>query len=201
MMASYWGFLDNYGPTTRTGNKRQHQMPLHAGGGMSPVLNQHDGVHGVGGGINRLNHRGSGPAMHQSMYKGTATGLATGNLQASMGGSILLDPHHQPPPGAFSRRPPMFHHPHTHTTASVVEEDEEQEPSSEMFGGSGGGSGGAKKYRSALGESFMSARVSTTISGDGDEEQTEPEGAGVLGLLYQFQKVQDTAGGRGGVNI
>ena len=95
---------------------------------------------------------------------------------ANMTTSMLLDPHHLPSPGPQQRRG------YQHATSSLLEEDEI--PS---------GARSPQHYRSNLGDPFLSTGLSATVGVEDD--RSDPEAAaGVLGLLNQFQRVQN--GGR-----
>ncbi|RPB29502.1 APG9-domain-containing protein [Terfezia boudieri ATCC MYA-4762] len=172
MLSSYWGFLDQYGPNNQGGGRRRGAVHPH---GMSPIL-QADEVRG-----NTGRQRTGG--MSHSIYRGHHAPI---NMAASATASVLLDAHHQPPPGAYQRRPYVFPQP----TASLMEEDEY--PSGVQT---------PQHYVSNLGEPFLSGGLQSVIGSREDDPAEPPVAAGVLGLLNQFQRVQGTGGGRGGVNI
>ncbi|CUS06936.1 unnamed protein product [Tuber aestivum] len=179
MLSSYLGFMDQYhGPQNKGGaNKRQMSMRNY----MSPVLNAQTGKGRDGRGDGRQDiqlsiHRDSPGRMQGSQL-----------LQSS-----LLDQHHQPPPfmGRATRHP-MFHLP----TAESLREEEEEEatPSTDKP---------REHYRSNLGESFMSTRVTGTMMAtqaedEEEDQQAGPHNAGVLDLLNQFVGVEGA--GRTGV--
>jgi autophagy-related protein 9 len=85
--------------------------------------------------------------------------------------SSLLDIHNQPLP-TRSMRHPMFH---PSSAESLREEDEEEV---------GAVPDGGMRYRSNLGESFVSARVTQTVLNNAEDESGH--NAGVLDLLNQF---------------
>ncbi|KAI9842223.1 MAG: autophagy protein atg9 [Thelocarpon superellum] len=209
MLASYFGFLDNYATNPRTGIGPMHPAavrhfhpPPSFPGLMSPTL---DGAAGVTG------HLARRPASSGKVTGSTAglrmtgrgrTAAPHGQQSGSLGMSILLDPHHQP---ATSQPRPRF------ATGSVmVEAPEEADEAGQSRGppqrsvAASSGSGGMADD-SKLGDSWKTTRATAEEEDELDEEDVdgvtgERGGAGVLGLLYQFQKAQ--AEGRGtGVNI
>lgn len=172
MISSYWGFLDQYGPHNQGGRRRGVMLP----GGVSPIIHTED---------HRNTRLRGGPlpgGIHQSMYGGLHHRPQV-NMAASTA-SVLLDPHHMPPPQTYQRRQPpgtTYQHP---STQSVMEESIHR----------------PNQYVSNLGDPFMSTRLSATVDADEEDPEDKQAAAGVLGLLNQFQRVQNN-GGRGGVNI
>lgn len=115
--------------------------------------------------------------------------------------SLLLDPHHQPP-ASVSRRLPK-----SKMTASqrqipherLKETDEDAQETSPLPHPMT--STTMLEADSDLGASWKTTRAATADDDDDTDEGTNGGGAGVLGLLYQFQKAQ-TEGPKGtGVGI
>jgi autophagy-related protein 9 len=127
------------------------------------------------------------PGLQQSIHR-----ESPGRTQASqILQSSLLDHHHQPAFATRVPRHPMFH---PSSGESLREEEEEEGPSSVR-------EANRERYRSNLGESFMSTRVTGTMMGTPEEDQqTGSHNAGVLDLLNQFVGVHGVEGtGRTGV--
>ncbi|KAL7266694.1 autophagy protein atg9 [Rhizina undulata] len=174
MMASVYGFLDQYHvqPNSKSPNKRRPYL--------SPNLTTD----------NRLRSRrpDGRMQMQQSFHRDSSI------IRGGSGLETLLDTHHQPPPGFAAAGKRGF------MAEGLREEDEDL-----RAGGTGGGTApgvGMRddeqgiRYRSNLGESFMSTRFT------GDPEEPKDRGkkkeAGVLHLLEQFVGAQGE-GGRAGV--
>lgn len=183
MLSSYLGFMDQYhGTQIKSGHgKRQHQ------GAMRPYMMSPMMTADMTKSTNNqytLNRRQEipGVGMHKSVHR-----ESPGKMGASMMQSSLLDPQHQPGTHvAFSRtmRQPMFHP----SSAESLREEEEGEESSITPR-----QDGKQRYRSNLGESFMSTHVTGTMLEATEEEQSSG-GANVLDLLNQFVG----GGGHGG---
>ncbi|KAL4910777.1 hypothetical protein BDW74DRAFT_141842 [Aspergillus multicolor] len=202
MLASYYGFLDNYGGNPRaTSNKRPFHPPPTFPSLGSPSLV------GVGNFGNRQDLAQSrfGPASaaigQQSVIGGRLGALSGGDTE-SPAPSLLLDPHHQPSTSEFrsANRVPTHHR---HRSAR---------PPPTLLSESGYKDGGmsiaaarppAPKQRNGPLPTTSSSAGDTNIedswgmkSGDEvNEDDAEEEnvddivgGAGVLGLIQQFQK-------------
>lgn len=183
MLSSYLGFMDQYHGTqikTSRGG-RQHQ------GSMRPYMTSPIMAADMNKSMySQRRQETSGPGVGKSMHRDSP-----GRMGASMMQSSLLDPQHQPIYGAFSRnmRQPMFH---PRSAESLREEDEEEESLTKP------GHNGKQRYRSNLGESFMSTNVTTTMMEIVDEGQAGPR-TNVLDLLNQFVGGGAENAGRPGV--
>ena len=217
MLASYYGFIDNYVTNPRAGapfmhpsNKRQFYPPPAVPGLRSPTLAGEQV--GPGGGRQerwpqRMTSRpamsgvGEGP---QSVHR-TTRFPSTGGHPSPMT-SILLDPQHQPSDSGMR----MMHRASARSrrgasrkplTDPIEDQEEDLLANVEL---SGGGASGGPADDSNLGESWKTTRAGALDDPDeGDEDVqavTGDKGAGVLGLIYQFQKAQ-TEGRGTGVNI
>ena len=220
MLASYYGFLDNYatnprgvpgGHPSHPTSRRQFHPPPAFPGLMSPTIGT-DNSHGSGR-HERLNRNervgsrpgGPGHGINQSMHRTPRFPPMGGH--ASPMPSMLLDPHHQPSSSGFRTMQPQRNsrsrYPSRRTTLQERIDDEEgiQPDTMQRPGGALGGSGGGVELESNLGESWRTTRATAQDDEDEDEDVdavTGEKGAGVLGLLYQFQKAQTEGTG---VNI
>lgn len=217
MLASYYGFIDNYVTNPRNGapfphptkNQKFHPPPAFPGL-MSPSLaadmgagssrtDRQDRQRGVTS-QPRLFGKGTG---HQSTYR--TSKLATFGGHSSPMSSILLDPQHQPSRSAFRAGPKLGAQSRLRASRKVsadpTENEEEGLPLDSGQRGAGDSEGGLVDD-SHLGDSWK-----TTRAGNGEDDGEEniqasnaDRGPGVLGLVYQFSKAQTD--GRGtGVNI
>ncbi|KAH0542110.1 hypothetical protein FGG08_003490 [Glutinoglossum americanum] len=230
MLASYYGFLDNYAANPRAaGNpplhpstKRHFHPPPVFPGLMSPLLTADMNGPGAGGQgrWNRQDRHGSFtrpmpgmPAGHSMHARTPRFGGIVGSHTSPMP-SILLDPHHQPSNTGFrsivARHSPHSTRQHRLMREETLEDEHEDDlPSvaaaaAQTSSGSAGGLGA----ESNLGESFLTTRAATRGDEDDEEEGINgavaaEKGTGVLGLLYQFQRAQTEGRGCGvnGVNI
>ena len=213
MLASYYGFLDNYVTNPKAGapflhpsKKRQFHPPPVFPGLMSPHLRAEGREPSVG----RQNHTET-----QERTTTRHSTIGTGSIrtprfaplgdQQSPVTSILLDPQHQPLPAArkqshrfgaqsrlrVSRQP----------TVDLIEDDEERHIETNEQSSMEGITGAV--YDSNLGESWKTTQAGN-VDEDNGEEGTQAvkgdKGPGVLGLVYQFSKAQ-TEGRGAGVNI
>ena len=205
MLASYYGFLDNYGANPRPSGRRPFHPPP-----TFPTLGSASGVD-----VGQQSHFRPGPAAGAAGAPSMLSAAGPFRFGASGGGamgehmspvqSMLLDPHHQPsstmnranapPPQHYrSSRVPKISEP-------IADEDESpgdtgrlapQPPTTTTS------SGGMGASESNLGDSWR-----MNLSG-GDEQEGEDgenvdnivEGPGVLGLIQQFQKVNHESRGR-----
>ncbi|KAL4968045.1 autophagy protein ATG9 [Aspergillus stella-maris] len=198
MLASYYGFLDNYGANPRAAhsNRRAFHPPPQFPSLGSPSL--------VG-----LGHTGSRqPATtapgQQSMMGATRFGAPGVDLD-SPAPSLLLDPHHQPSASGFrtanriiaQQRYRLPRPPPAPVSESVTDDNGTSTPaaqgltSQQRAGLVSEESGGPETGDSHLDSSWRM----NLMSDDADEEGAEVEdvndivgGAGVLGLIQQFQK-------------
>ena len=203
MLASYYGFIDNYVTRQRPGiSRRNFHPPPTFPGMMSPTLGAKIKTPAAGG-------QDGGPSRQR--MRNNHSGQRTPRFapivgQSSPMASILLDPQHQPSQSDLRT-------PHRAITQSrlkasrkpiigPVEYDEEEELLLEDNQRSGGDGSEGAVAESNLGESWK-----TTRAGALDEESeedtkaiTQDRGPGVLGLVYQFSKAH-TEGRGTTVNI
>ena len=216
MLASYYGFLDNYVTNPKAGapflhpsRKRQFHLPPVFPSMISPFMQAEE-----------HENRSSGydqPETHQRVIsrQGTPSQPGIGPIRtprfASAGGqhspvtSILLDPQNQPLPSTLkqlqkasaqsrlrlSRQPEV----------DLIEDKETVNLDTEEHFDTHASRDAA--YDSKLGGSWKTTQASN-VNNEDDEDDTRTisgdEGPGVLGLVYQFSKAQ--AEGRGtGVSI
>ncbi|KAL2853826.1 autophagy protein Apg9-domain-containing protein [Aspergillus pseudoustus] len=204
MLASYYGFLDNYGGNQRATNlkKRQFHPP--------PTFPS------LGNLGERYDTSQSRPAVAGRF------GLPPTGEAESPAPSILLDPHHQPSASGF-RNANRVANQHRHRPArpppppvseSVADDDNESliathvpapGPRTKPLHTTSGSSGGVGPGDSNLGESW---RFNMTGDRGEDDEEAEGEnvdaivkGAGVLGLIQQFQKANKDTRSRAAVGL
>ncbi|PQE31732.1 Autophagy Apg9 protein [Rutstroemia sp. NJR-2017a WRK4] len=180
MAASYYGFIDNYLLNPQTGvpghhppgTRQQFHPPPAFPGLMSPTLAAD--MH-----ASRLGRSEFLPASKPRPNDPQRAGRTPRSPMAS----ILLDPHHQPSASAsgYIRRNSRSRY-QARRGSNIVEEPDEL------------GHPAVEESVARLGESTW--EVSPAGREDEDDEEEEVPGAGVLGLLYQFQKAQ-TRGGPG----
>ncbi|KAL2829008.1 autophagy protein Apg9-domain-containing protein [Aspergillus cavernicola] len=210
MLASYYGFLDNYAGNPRAAhpNKRQFHPPPTFPSLRSPSL---VGMGNIGDRQDLAQAR-AGPGAtvtgQHSVISAARFGAPGVGDSGSPAPSLLLDPHHQPSTSGFRTtnritshqryRPPrplappvsesLFgdNGPPVVTTRSPT-----SKPRTKPLQAASGSSGGVGTD-SNLGDSW---RMNLMDDGEGDEEEAEEEnvdaivgGAGVLGLIQQFQK-------------
>lgn len=217
MLASYYGFLDQYGANPRPGapyvqpstRRRFHPPPSFPTLGSPPGAERWD----------PLQTRPSpmaGPLGHQSRLRASRFGAAGPPGPSSPLPSMLLDPHHQPSASGFhtvnraptqSRyRPPRPSHPKSDT----IEDDELAADASRATATQPThptvvSSGGVGTSESNLEESWRINLAGEVDESDTPEERENVEaivgGAGVLGLIQQFQKVSSEGRGKGPVGI
>ncbi|KZF21871.1 autophagy-related protein 9 [Xylona heveae TC161] len=215
MLASYYGFLDNYAGNPRpgaphgsTGTKRSFHPPPAFPGLMSPLLAAE--MSGAANGRPPRSATRPGTAGTSGRGPPRTPKFAPAGMTASPMPSILLDPHHQPSASGFRTVPRHGTQSRYRTSRHPLTEpiqDAEEGPSDslERRGGvTSSGSAGGLATESNLGESWKTTRAGTGEVDEGEGEEAEAlagdKGAGVLGLIYQFQKAQ-TEGRGTGVNI
>ncbi|CAI7568242.1 unnamed protein product [Penicillium glandicola] len=220
MLASYYGFLDNYGANHQPTSRRPFHPPP-----TLPTLNSPTAA-GFGALPDRPDHLQARTGPTSGMPFGPQSLMGTSKLR-QMGGfdhrspapSILLDPQHQPSTTGFrtaARTTPQqqqrsrlgrFQHPSTDPI------DDEEEPLSQdgrdsairqFSAHTGTSSAGAGNSDSNLGDSW---RMNPLSKDDDPDEGDQGEnidaiagGGGVLGLIQQFQKA-NTEGRRTNVGI
>ncbi|KAJ9197917.1 hypothetical protein DTO164E3_5473 [Paecilomyces variotii] len=221
MLASYYGFLDNYGANPRAAahGPSKAQRPFHPPPSF-PTLTSPPGVEATPrpGRWDSAQNRQSpvnGPG-YQSIMRGSRIGPGPGAADPnSPMPSMLLDPHHQPSASGFRSVNRMAHSRYrpsrpSHPAADPI--DDEDEPSSEGYGNPAttqagqptvASSGGVGTSEGNLEGSWKTHLAAEPEDSDGPEEGENVDaivgGAGVLGLIHQFQKV--TNEGRGGKTV
>ena len=207
MLASYYGFIDNYVTNQRAGipfmhhnAKRAFHPPPAFPGMMSPTLVAEANAPTTARVVPK-SRKGSrstltGPGLgHHSDQRTSRFPPAV--AQSSPMASILLDPEHQPSQpglrashrvGTQSRlrasRKPLF------DPVEDEEEEEEEKLQDDTRPLIDAGEGAAAE--SNLGESWKTTRAGT-LEDEGEEEAeatNHDRGPGVLGLVYQFSKAQ-----------
>ena len=210
MLASYYGFLDNYVNNPKAGvtflhpSKKPQFHPPPAFSGLTPPH------------VKGEDHE-AGPSHWSRPYRpprSTMTGQPA-SLRASRFAptvahpspmtSILLDPQHQPiasnvrhfQSGNAQSRLRMSRKPHMDLVEGDQEEEEDLERQEHVAE-----SGGDVIDDSNLGDSWKTTRAGAVDEGTDTDGQTTlgDKGPGVLGLVYQFSKAQ-TEGRGTGVNI
>lgn len=220
MLASYYGFLDNYGgnrPANPSSRRQFHPPPAF------PTLGSPSAIEmgNIGERLERTQTR-HGPAatfMGQQSGLGPGFGAAGFGDHASPAPSILLDPHHQPTASDFRTANRSALYPRFRSSRPVRPitdpiEDDNESPSAEIRRGAvkksphptTGSSGGAiGTSDSNLGESWRMNLIGDELdkdTGEDGENVDEIAGnAGVLGLIQQFQKVSKDNRGRTTVGI
>jgi len=215
MLASYYGFIDNYVTNQRPGapflhptTKQSFHAPPAFPGLMSPSLGPE--AHGLGRAgradrqpraPNRSSISGAG-ATPQSIHHKTPRFAAAGGHGSPMA-SILLDPQHQPSPESFRAQRKFGAQSRLRNSRKPLGdpiEDGEEDVLNNAAPSAEDGSEGADD--SNLGESWKTTRAATRDD-DGDDDpdaKNDDIGGGVLGLVYQFSKAQTEGRGKG-VNI
>jgi autophagy-related protein 9 len=220
MLASYYGFIDNYvtnplpgAPFLHPSGKRNFYPPPSFPGMASPTIPAETNVTTPGmsdRGVSQHRRRSlsglNGPGLGHPSSQRTPR-FAVGAGQSSPITSILLDPQHQPAQSAL--RPSHRTGTQSRLRASrkplvdlidPLEDEEELLLETTHRFGAGGSGGGAEE--SNLGESWKTTRAGAPDD-DGEEDEqaaTHAKGQGVLGLVYQFSKAQ-TEGRGTAVNI
>lgn len=191
MLASYYGFLDNYGGGGNlrpSGRRPFHPPPAFPTLGSPSVMD-------IGN-----------PHPHPRRSTTGPLRFAGHGEQMTESPSMLLDPHHQP--AAFNGR--TNNHRSSRAPAPVISEpiaDEDEDESSAaatpgIHRTATSTGGAANESESNLGDSW---RVNL-LGGSGSDDEGENvdhivEGPGVLGLIQQFQRVNHDGRGRTNVGI
>lgn len=211
MLASYYGFLDNYGANHQPSTRRPFQPP--------PTLPTLGSTPADGFGLlpDRPSHLHPRPSPAQGgMFGQSVMGASKFRPMGvidhrSPGPSILLDPHHQPSDSGFGplvRKPAQQHRGSRLRSQrqSIDPLDDDEEPLSPNGRGSLAQMSGTRAgtSESNLGDSW---RMNSAGNNDDAGEGIEGENidaitgeAGVLGLIQQFQKA-NTEGRRTTVGI
>ncbi|KAJ5814735.1 Autophagy-related protein 9 [Penicillium riverlandense] len=201
MLASYYGFLDHYGTNHPPSAARRlfHPPPT------LPALGSPSGAE-MGGTPDRFERPlAGGPFGPQSIVGAPRLRpAATTGDHRSPAPSLLLDPHHQPSASGF--RPAGRSAPYQrsrlsrsqHPVADPIEDDET--PSSQeahdsstrpSAGAVGASSGGVGTDESNLGDSWRMNPLGKEGDDEGENIDALAGGAGVLGLIQQFQKANN----------
>lgn len=216
MLASYYGFLDNYGANHRSthppGRRQFHPPPSFPTLGSPPPVE-------TGGIADRFDHaqarHAAGPPIGHSTLRQSRFGATDLGDHVSPAPSMLLDPHHQPSATGFraANRSAYPRHRASRPVFPVydtIEDDEspageERQPRTRQQSHAAATlTGGTGTSESNLGDSW---RMNLTGNGDGNraDEGENVEaitgGAGVLGLIQQFQKANGGGRGRTAVGI
>lgn len=185
MLASYYGFVENYATQGRgnfngrlQGKGHFHPPPAFPTtfGGMSSHMQQPE----VG-----PRERSRDPT-RQPVPRRTAPHAPTG--RASPMGSILVDPHHQPSGSAFRGSPRQMAHSRYRSSLRPVSDPEDAHSGRQM-------QRSVIEEESTIGDSWKTSRLAQ----DEDEDEGVQEGnrGGVLQLLHQFSKAQAEGKGAG----
>jgi autophagy-related protein 9 len=219
MLASYYGFMDNYVTNPKHGAPNMHRSPRRR---FHPPPSFHEltsppfpaEMGGTGSVRNdrwdRQPHSAMrplpGPAFgHQSAHRTPRFGAS--GAPSSPLPSMLLDPHHQPSTSGFrsinrvntQSRFRQARHP----VADTIEDEEEDGPNGVEDAGAAA-SGEGLTDQSNLGESWKTTRAGAVDDDEDDDEGQAAEGekgTGVLGLIYQFQKAQTDGRGPGAAGV
>lgn len=213
MLASYYGFLDNYGANPRPSGRRPFHPPP-----AFPTLGSPSGID-----LGQYPYLRSGPAagapgstvIGQMSTAGPRFGAPGAMDHLSPAPSMLLDPHHQPSAMNRTSAHPTYRASRTVPRVAEPIEDEDERSSTTTNARrlvpqlpahtTTASSGGIGESESNLGDSW---RMNLMGSGEGEEEGEEGEnvdriveGPGVLGLIQQFQKAHNDGRGRTTVGI
>lgn len=208
MITSYLGFMDNYGPNRKAGDGKRHFPPA-----LSPK--QQDELR---------KKREAKSTGRQGTLQTAAAGLRNraGYSESPTPGtqSSLLDKHHYPM--SLSRKfrgATSMLRQHSSDLKEEENEDDDNETATSPFAAyrrstaadkgkgkepekytddDGAASSSKDPYDSDLGDSFMSTGIGgDKDTGEGSTDAVKPEAAGVLNLIYQFQKAHGENLGRG----
>ncbi|EAA59942.1 hypothetical protein AN3734.2 [Aspergillus nidulans FGSC A4] len=209
MLASYYGFLDNYGgnPRATNANKRAfHPPPTFPSLGSPPFV----GASNIGNRQDPIQARvntASAALGQQSMLGATRLGaLGVGDTQ-SPAPSLLLDPQHQPSASGFRATNHIAPHhrqrlgrpPPAPVSESIIDDNEPsiaaaRRPAPRRKSGQLHTNSGSSEALGA-GDSNVEDSWGMKSGGEVNDEDAEENvddvvgGAGVLGLIQQFQKV------------
>ena len=212
MLASYYNFMDNYVnepkhgvPYQQTAERPFHPPPTFPGMMSSNLMG--DGTGPVPTRNEPWNHNQRSSNRHVFGNNSVAQRAPrfAPNIGQSPMASLLLDPHHQPnsatmKPSHRASAPSRLRANSRKPIADVIEDDED---ASEQQGGPSRGSESAGQEDSNnLGESWKTTRAGLLDeeddgTGAGRSSAGATNGAGVLGLVYQFSKAQTEGRGTG----
>ena len=197
MLASYYGFLDNYA----TPGRGQYNGRMQTKGNFHPPpvfpsafagMSSHNQATEMAG---RSNSRG--PAGRQQVHRRTPRHMPTTGRVSPIN-SILLDPHHQPTISGTRNSPRQIaqskYRTSLHPLADPDELDETELPGPAQHPSK------VIEEDSSFGDSWRTTQAAQNEDDNEEEAATEGNRGGVLGLLYQFQKAQ-TEGRAVGVGI
>ena len=207
MVASYYGFLDNYATTTGGRGAFNGRLAGRGGGGGNfhpPPAFPSAFVGGMSGQWQQpevgARTRSRDPPRHPAARRTQQNAAGTG--RPSPMNSILLDPHHQP---SSALRPSPRQMPHSRYRSSLQPVSHTDEDGNRTGGGKQDQRGGGIEEEESIGDSWKTSRLAQDedeeverggdIGGMGGAIGGERGGAGVLQLLRQFSKAQ--AEGRG----
>ena len=216
MLASYYGFIDNYvtnqrpsAPYLHPVNKREFHPPPSFPGLMSPTSTAENRAT-----PNKVEQRvRQQRATSHSRHQVTDTNPSrtrTPRFPPARGAfsptaSVLLDPQHQPSHSALRTGPQHVIQSRIRASRRAIADPIEDEEHALLLGASLSGAQGsevAAADESHLGDSWKTTRAGNTEDDmDNDPRASNSDrGPGVLGLVYQFSKAQ-TEGRGTGVNI
>ncbi|KAJ5631241.1 Autophagy-related protein 9 [Penicillium longicatenatum] len=206
MLASYYGFLDHYGTNNPSAGRRPFHPPPNL-----PTLGPHEigGLHDRYDPQPRSGPMGQlGPSLVASRFRPMAA-----DHTRSPTASMLLDPHNQPSASGFRPgRAAPYHrsrlarsqHPMADTAEDEESPSETHDSSTRAPRPTGTSSGGVGTSDGDLGDSWrMNPLANEEEVDEGNEGENLNDiagGAGVLGLIQQFQKA-NTDGRRTTVGI
>lgn len=191
MLASYFSFIDSYANNPRRGVHRTDKPRFHPPPnfpGLAPPS---------------PSAAPSRPARHQEnqLQARSYTALAASNMRRASidpSPSLLLDPHHQPPVSLSRRLHSQLGASRYKAPAAPVVDEAEHEDDDENDNDAP--SADARPVSSSLlldedsrlGDSWKAARAAGGDDEDGEQDRApvDDKSAGVLGLLYQFQRAQ-----------
>ena len=216
MLASYYGFIDNYVTNQRPGapylhplkNREFHPPPAFPGL-MSPTLAAANTASSrtldQRGRQQRATSRFANPVPRTNQSQLRTPSFNPSRGQFSPVTSILLDPQHQPTHAAKRKGPPYPNQSRLRASHRAFADPIEREQHSPLRDASRSDRHGTAEdtgIESNLGESWKTTHAGNTeddIDDDPRASKTDKE-PGVLGLVYQFSKAQ-TEGRGTGVNI
>ncbi|KAI4199494.1 MAG: hypothetical protein LQ350_004560 [Teloschistes chrysophthalmus] len=213
MLASYYGFMDNYVTNQKAGapflhqpNRRHFHPPPSFPGLMSPALK--------GEGIEQVSGTSPRPRAEHGRQHVLRTSAATRSAhrtprfgpsgsQTSPVASILLDPQHQPTPsGLRSSYRPVVHSRLRSSRRPLTDPAEDDEDALlENPVTAGDDLVDDITGENSLGESWKTTRAAAVDDNNEGHQSnaTRDRGPGVLGLVYQFSKAQTGARGAGAI--
>ena len=219
MLASYFGFLDNYSTNPRPGapymypsNKRMFQQAPNYNRPVSPEFGVDPAPGRSRPGRPLPMQRGVGRSQGVSASMRRGSRILPGAIPASPMPSMLLDPHHQPSASGFRNGSRLVTQSrYRGSRPNILDEtiqDEDEIDADARLGETGDPSPAGEAgldVEDSLGDSWRTTRGAPRDEEDGEDDNGKARedgenAAGVLGLLYQFQKAQ-TGGRAGGVNI